>query len=135
MNGVALCKNANAVQSAAMTRPSGLIGAPAAGVALLDCTGSTALRSAPCLQVHRSARGARELFSVSLASAYVLLASYLGHDAPTVRQDSGGWADPQLSRIIPISMLNGLGITAFNGARVLSFNIPPEYQNDAVTLS
>lgn len=64
-----------------------------------------------------------------------MLAPYLGHDAPTVRDNSGGWADPNLFKIIPISILNGLGITLFNGAQVLQFDLPPEYRDGSETLS
>lgn len=70
-----------------------------------------------------------------LATAYLLLAPYLGHDAPTVRDNSGGWADPNLFKIIPLSILNGLGVTLFNGAQVLRFDLPHEYRDGSETLS
>ncbi|WP_082926039.1 alpha/beta hydrolase [Halomonas sp. G11] len=70
-----------------------------------------------------------------LASAYLLLAPYLGHDAPTVRDNSGGWAEPGVARIVAISMLNAIGITHFNGADVLRFNLPPEYRDGSETLA
>lgn len=71
----------------------------------------------------------------NLASAFLMLAPYLGHDAPTVRSNSGGWAAPSLARIIPIAMLNALGVTRFNDTQVLRFNLPAEYQDGAQTLS
>lgn len=58
-------------------------------------------------------------------AGYLLMAPYLGHDAPTNREDSG-WATPALAKIIPISLLNQIGITAFNDARVLTFDIPSQ---------
>lgn len=70
-----------------------------------------------------------------LAAAYLLLAPYLGHDAPTVRDNSGGWADPNLFKIIPISILNGLGVTLFNDANVLQFDMPPAYRDGSETLA
>jgi len=70
-----------------------------------------------------------------LAAAYLLLAPYLGHDAPTVRDESGGWADPNLFKIIPISIMNRLGITCFNDTRVLRFNLPVAYRDGSETLS
>ncbi|MEX0729820.1 MAG: alpha/beta hydrolase [Aquisalimonadaceae bacterium] len=70
-----------------------------------------------------------------LAAAFMLIAPYLGHDAPTVRDDSGGWAEPNLFKIIPISILNRLGITFFNNAQVLQFDLPPEYRHGSETLS
>lgn len=71
----------------------------------------------------------------NLAAAYLLLAPYLGHDAPTVRENSGGWADPNLLRIVPISILNQLGMTFFNDAKVLHFDLPSQYRDGSETLS
>ncbi|MBT2774196.1 alpha/beta hydrolase [Halomonas sp. ISL-60] len=70
-----------------------------------------------------------------LASAYLLLAPYLGHDAPTVRNNSGGWAEPSVAKIIALSLLNKLGVTSLNGLTVLRFNLPPEYRNGSETLA
>ena len=70
----------------------------------------------------------------ALSSGILLLAPYLGHDAPMVRENSGGWASPNVPKIIGISVLNGLGITGFNDAKVLSFNLPEKYRNGSETL-
>lgn len=70
-----------------------------------------------------------------LAAAYLLLAPYLGHDAPTVRHNSGGWAEPSLARIIPIALLNRLGITRFNDTPVLRFHLPPDQRDGTETLA
>lgn len=70
-----------------------------------------------------------------LASAYLLLAPYLGHDAPTVRDNSGGWVKPSVAKIIAISLLNQLGVTSFNGAHVLRFDLPPAYRDGSETLA
>ncbi|CDG54169.1 MULTISPECIES: alpha/beta fold hydrolase [Halomonadaceae] len=70
-----------------------------------------------------------------LASAYLLLAPYLGHDAPTVRNNSGGWAEPSVAKIIALSLLNRLGVTSLNGSTVLRFNLPAEYRNGSETLA
>ncbi|MCL1127536.1 alpha/beta hydrolase [Shewanella surugensis] len=56
--------------------------------------------------------------------AYLLLAPYLGHDAPTVRPNSGGWVQVSVRRIIGLSILNQLGLTRFNDTPVLFFNRP-----------
>lgn len=56
--------------------------------------------------------------------AYVLLAPYLGHDAPTVRPNSGGWVQVSVRRVIGLSLLNQLGLRQFNDMRVLFFNRP-----------
>ncbi|MCM2972604.1 alpha/beta hydrolase [Larsenimonas suaedae] len=66
---------------------------------------------------------------------YLLLAPYLGHDAPTTRKHSGGWARPNLFKILPLVVLNRFGITAFNSARVLEFTMPAAYRDGSETLS
>ena len=70
----------------------------------------------------------------SLVSGVFLLAPYFGHDAPMVKKNAGGWADPNVAKIIGISILNGFGIKKFNGAKVLRFNLPEKYQNGHETL-
>lgn len=62
----------------------------------------------------------------------VLLAPYLGHDAPMTRPDAGGWAHPLLRRYIGLEILNGFGLTAFNGLTVLQFNVPDAIQSEGV---
>ncbi len=59
----------------------------------------------------------------------ILLAPYLGHAAPTTRPQSGGWARPLVRRIIGLSILNRLGITALNGLTVVQFRFPPAILN------
>lgn len=56
--------------------------------------------------------------------AAILLAPYLKYNAPTTRENSGGWARPLTRRIIGLSMLNSIGITAFNDLPVIQFNMP-----------
>ena len=53
-----------------------------------------------------------------------LLAPYLKYDAPTMRPNSGGWAHPLTRRIIGLSMLNAVGITALNHLPVIDFAFP-----------
>lgn len=55
---------------------------------------------------------------------FVLLAPVLGRLAPTNRPGAG-WARPDLAKIAALSALNAVGVTAFNGASVLRFNLPP----------
>lgn len=59
-------------------------------------------------------------------SGAVLLAPYLRHDAPTTKQNSGGWAFPLTRRIIGLSMLNAAGIHALDGLTAIQFNMPKE---------
>ena len=53
---------------------------------------------------------------------YLLLAPYLGYDAPTVRADYSGWAVASTRRYLGLAMLNHVGITGLNGMPVLFFN-------------
>lgn len=59
-----------------------------------------------------------------LIAGAVLLAPFLQHDAPTTRPNSGGWAQVNLRRMIGLSILNLLGISAFNGQPVIRFAMP-----------
>ena len=59
----------------------------------------------------------------------VLLAPFLKYNAPTTRPNSGGWARPLTRRIIGLSMLNAVGITALNGLTAIQFNFPDEVLN------
>lgn len=69
-----------------------------------------------------------------LADGILLLAPYLGHDAPMVKKNAGGWADPNIPKIVGLSILNGIGIKRYNGSKVLKFNLPKEYRNGHETL-
>lgn len=69
-----------------------------------------------------------------LAAGILLLAPYLGHDAPMVKRNAGGWASPNVPRIAGLRALNSLGITRYNGAKVLKFNLPRKYHNGYETL-
>src|SRR5476651_1388115 len=46
----------------------------------------------------------------NLFSRTVLLAPYLGYDAPSSRPDSGGWASPDIPRFIALSIMRRLGM-------------------------
>lgn len=54
----------------------------------------------------------------------VLLAPYLGYDAPTSRPNSGGWAKADIPRIAALAMLRGAGIDCCNALPVLAFAVP-----------
>jgi len=64
-----------------------------------------------------------------LIDGAILLAPFLKYNAPTTRQNSGGWAQPLTRRIIGLSMLNMLGITALNGLTVIQFKMPDAVLN------
>ena len=60
----------------------------------------------------------------SMLDGAILLAPFLKYNAPTARPNSGGWAMPLTRRIIGLSMLNAVGVTALNGLTVIRFAIP-----------
>jgi pimeloyl-ACP methyl ester carboxylesterase len=61
----------------------------------------------------------------------VLLAPYLGYDAPTNQPNSGGWASADIPRIIALTLLRGIGINCCEALPALAFAVPP---NSAKTL-
>lgn len=69
------------------------------------------------------------------ASGYLLLAPFLGHDAPTTRVDAGGWARPRVPVIVGLSVLNALGITALNGVTAITFQMPDAVRDGTETLA
>ncbi len=60
----------------------------------------------------------------------ILLAPYLGHSAPTVRPNSGGWVQVAALRYAGLAMLNNVGIKRLNGLPVLFFNRPAGVTTD-----
>jgi alpha-beta hydrolase superfamily lysophospholipase len=68
-------------------------------------------------------------------SGFLLLSPFLGHDAPTTRPNSGGWASPKLPRLVGLSILNSLGIEALNGVVAIEFRMPEEYRDGTETLA
>ena len=59
----------------------------------------------------------------------VMIAPYLGHDAPTVKPESGGWVTVGVKRWVGLSMLNSIGIQNYNEKPVLFFNRPEAYED------
>jgi len=57
-------------------------------------------------------------------SRFVLLAPQLGHNAISTRPGAGGWVRVYEPRIAALSILNRVGISAFNGLPVLAFALP-----------
>jgi alpha-beta hydrolase superfamily lysophospholipase len=56
----------------------------------------------------------------------ILLAPYLGYDAPTNRPQSGGWASADLPRFFGIAMLRRIGIDWCDGLPTLAFAVPQD---------
>jgi alpha-beta hydrolase superfamily lysophospholipase len=62
----------------------------------------------------------RNLFARS-----VLLAPYLGYDAPSSRPDSGGWAYADVPRFIALTLLRRLGMPFAESLPAIAFAVPP----------
>ncbi|MBU2548273.1 MAG: lysophospholipase [Proteobacteria bacterium] len=70
-----------------------------------------------------------------LADAFLLLSPYLHYNSPTMRPNSGGWAQPNIGRLIGLSMLNNIGIRSLNDLPVIGFNMPEAVRDGTETLS
>jgi pimeloyl-ACP methyl ester carboxylesterase len=55
----------------------------------------------------------------------ILLAPYLGYDAPTNRPQSGGWASADLPRLFALAMMHRIGVDCCEALPVLAFAVPP----------
>lgn len=58
--------------------------------------------------------------------SYLLLSPFLSPDAPNYRPGSGGWVNIGIPRVIALSLLNHVGIRAFNDLPVTSFALNEE---------
>jgi alpha-beta hydrolase superfamily lysophospholipase len=65
----------------------------------------------------------------NLFARTVLLAPYLGHDAPTNPPNSGGWASADVPRIIGLLALRRIGINCCEALPTLAFAVPPNSAN------
>jgi alpha-beta hydrolase superfamily lysophospholipase len=55
----------------------------------------------------------------------VLLAPYLGYNAPSSREDAGGWASPDIPRFLGLTMLRRLGIVCCESLPTIAFAVGP----------
>ncbi len=62
----------------------------------------------------------------------VLLAPYLGHDVPTTRPSSGGWAKADIPRIIGLELLRAAGVNCCEALPVLALAVPPNSEKTLV---
>jgi alpha-beta hydrolase superfamily lysophospholipase len=62
----------------------------------------------------------------------ILLAPYLGYDAPTNWPDSGGWASADIPRFLALALLRRIGIDCCEALPTLAFAVP---QNSARVLA
>jgi alpha-beta hydrolase superfamily lysophospholipase len=61
----------------------------------------------------------------NLFARTVLLAPYLGPRAPTNQPNSGGWANPDIPRILALMLLRRLGIDCCDALPVVAYAVPP----------
>lgn len=61
----------------------------------------------------------------NLFARTVLLAPYLGYDAPSSRKDAGGWASPDIPRFLALSMLRRLGMICCESLPTIAFAVGP----------
>jgi alpha-beta hydrolase superfamily lysophospholipase len=61
----------------------------------------------------------------NLFARTILLAPYLGYDAPTNQPNSGGWASADIPRIFGLMALRKLGIDCCEALPTLAFAVPP----------
>jgi len=54
-------------------------------------------------------------------ASYLLLSPFLSQDAPTYRPGGGGWVSVGVPRIVGLTVLSSVGITAFNSLPVTRF--------------
>ena len=90
--------------------------------------------AAPLTLIGRSAGGAFALRVAgspiqNLFARTVLLAPYLGYDAPTNRPNSGGWASADIPRLLGLAALRKIGITCCESLPTLAFAVPPNSEN------
>jgi pimeloyl-ACP methyl ester carboxylesterase len=70
-----------------------------------------------------------------LFDRYILLAPYLGYDAPSSRHGGGGWAAPYWPRITALAILNRFGIHSFEGLPIVAFARRPDPNEPVPTYS
>ena len=86
--------------------------------------------SAPLTLVGHSSGGAFALRVAgssiqNLFTRTVLLSPYLGSKAASSREGAGGWASPNVPRIIALSLLHAAGIPCCEHLPVIAFAVPP----------
>jgi alpha-beta hydrolase superfamily lysophospholipase len=69
----------------------------------------------------------------NLFERFVLLAPYLGYDAPSTRPGSGGWASADIPRILGLLALRKLGINCCEALPVLALAVPPNSEKTLVS--
>jgi pimeloyl-ACP methyl ester carboxylesterase len=94
-------------------------------------------KSAPSVPITLLGHSAGGGFALRVASSpiqnlfarTILLAPYLGYDAPTNQPNSGGWASADIPRIFGLMALRKLGIDCCEALPTLAFAVPPNSAN------
>ena len=68
----------------------------------------------------------------NLFERFVLLAPYLGYDAPSTRPSSGGWASADIPRILGLLLLRAIGVNCCEALPVLALAVPPNSEKTLV---
>ena len=61
----------------------------------------------------------------NLFARTVLLSPYLGYDAPSSRENAGGWASPDIPRFLGLTVLRRLGIVCCESLPTIAFAVGP----------
>jgi len=69
----------------------------------------------------------------NLFERFVMLAPYLGYDAPSTRPSSGGWARADIPRILALTALRGIGVNCCEALPVLALAVPPNSEKTLVS--
>jgi len=69
----------------------------------------------------------------SLFERAILLAPYLGYDAPTNKPNSGGWASADIPRFLGLQALRTIGINCCDALPTLAFAVPPDSEKTVVS--
>jgi non-heme chloroperoxidase len=96
---------------------------------LMDHLQGLGMQRRPILIGHSSGGGfALRVAALQLSGRFrgtILLAPYLGPDAPPVKPAGGGWVNVGVPRLIALTILDRLGIRALAGLPVIAFAIDP----------
>jgi len=97
-----------------------------------------AVPSAPLTLIGHSAGGGFALRVAgspiqNLFERFVMLAPYLGYDAPSTRPDSGGWARADIPRILGLLALRAIGVNCCEALPVLALAVPPNSEKTLVS--
>jgi len=69
----------------------------------------------------------------NLFERFVMLAPYLGYDAPSTRPSSGGWANADIPRILGLLALRAIGVNCCEALPVLALAVPPNSEKTLVS--